>query len=314
MHADLGRCQMKRNNAQLFSLKATTSIIDGQSCFSPDIFSNLIEQQCDRLRAMNVRKGDRVVIYGPKTVSYCALLLALFSIGAIAVPVFSGLKTAQLQHIFTDCSPTAAFASKFMLQQLRNTIGSEKVRLEEIGCNGDIHRLDFNCDTDVSSDDDAAIIYTSGSTGQPKGVVFSRSNLLLGARSVAQYSNLNSGDCVLCVLPFSFDAGLVSFLSALVSGAKIVLVDFVQTSQLLVICKRWGVTTMTAVPGFWNKIAYTDWSAANSTITRLCSTGGHLSPTLHQKLQSTFPNANIYPMYGFTEAFRCTYIHPSAPC
>jgi long-subunit acyl-CoA synthetase (AMP-forming) len=55
--------------------------------------------------------------------------------------------------------------------------------------------------------DAAMIFYTSGSTGKPKGVVVSHRNLVIGARSVAQYLDCRADDRVLAVLSFSFDYG-----------------------------------------------------------------------------------------------------------
>jgi acyl-CoA synthetase (AMP-forming)/AMP-acid ligase II len=301
-------------NVPLFKVHTTTSIMEAQSSLGSDVFCALIEGQRQRLLDMGIARGDRILIYAVKSASYCALLLAIFSTGAIAVPIFPGLKATQLSHVITDCAPTVAFANTFMLQQLRSVSTANNMQLADIACDTILERTPNHCgvapESELSVDDPAAIIYTSGSTGLPKGVTFSRGNLLLGARSVAQYTKLECSDCILCVLPFSFDAGLISFLSALVAGAKIVLADFVQASQLITLSKRWNCTSITAVPGLWTKITGVDWTSAGGSIKRICSTGGHLHTPLQHALQTTFPYADIYPMYGFTEAFRCAYMSP----
>jgi acyl-CoA synthetase (AMP-forming)/AMP-acid ligase II len=309
-----GNDQMTDRSASLFRIRKSTTIADHQSSLTADEFDTLIDSQTRRLMDLGLGQGDRIIIYGTKTPSYCALLLAIFTVGAIAVPAFSGLKASQLQHIFNDCKPRAAFANKTMLRELRSLTAIEDVCFAEIvsGTGRSNSAATWQSETHVISEPHtpAAIIYTSGSTGLPKGVVFSRNNLLLGARSVAQYTKLATDDCILCVLPFSFDAGFISFLSGLIAGSRIVLADFVQPSQLIALCQRLGVTTITAVPGLWSKIVDADWSSASQTMVRLCNTGGHLHMPLFQKLQAQFPKADIYPMYGFTEAFRCAYMQP----
>jgi acyl-CoA synthetase (AMP-forming)/AMP-acid ligase II len=40
------------------------------------------------------------------------------------------------------------------------------------------------------------------------------------------------------------------------------------------------------------------------------NSGGALSETLIKKIKETFPVADVYPMYGLTEAFRSTYLAP----
>ena len=43
---------------------------------------------------------------------------------------------------------------------------------------------------------------------------------------------------------------------------------------------------------------------------RITNSGGALTKALIGRLRATFPNADIYPMYGLTEAFRSTWLSP----
>src|SRR5690606_21919281 len=74
--------------------------------------------------------------------------------------------------------------------------------------------------------DNAAIFYTSGSTGKPKGVILSHRNMVSGALSVAEYLGNTRSDVILAVLPFSFDAGFSQLTTAFLSGASVVLMDY----------------------------------------------------------------------------------------
>jgi len=55
-----------------------------------------------------------------------------------------------------------------------------------------------------------------------------------------------------------------------------------------------------------------DWPAEIAArLTRLTNSGGALTPRLVRALRERFPAADLYPMYGLTEAFRSTYLAPS---
>jgi acyl-CoA synthetase (AMP-forming)/AMP-acid ligase II len=55
-----------------------------------------------------------------------------------------------------------------------------------------------------------------------------------------------------------------------------------------------------------------DWPAeAAAKLRRLTNSGGALTRPLVAKLRALFPQADLYPMYGLTEAFRSTYLPPA---
>lgn len=270
------------------------------------------------LRDLGVGRGDRVAMCAPKSFEFCVLMFATWTLGAVAVPMFSGLKAEQVRHILHDSDPRLVFAGARDIDLVRSAYGDSVLALETLKLRGeagplarDVPNRADSCDA-MPDAEPALIVYTSGSTGLPKGVVFSRGNLVLGAKSVARFTRLASDDRVLCVLPFSFDAGLNQLLSALIVGATAVLIDFMHAGQIEDACAKHGVTTITAVPGLWSRVAAVRWrDEARMRVRRVCNTGGHLQAALLRKLQTIFSHADVFPMYGFTEAFRAAYLEPS---
>jgi acyl-CoA synthetase (AMP-forming)/AMP-acid ligase II len=72
------------------------------------------------------------------------------------------------------------------------------------------------------------------------------------------------------------------------------------------------VTTLAAVPPLWVQLGEQDWPPeAVAPLRRLTNSGGALGEPLVRRLRALFPAAELYPMYGLTEAFRSTYLEPA---
>jgi acyl-CoA synthetase (AMP-forming)/AMP-acid ligase II len=141
--------------------------------------------------------------------------------------------------------------------------------------------------------------------------MLSHANMWLGAISVAHYLALSPEDRTLCVLPLSFDYGQNQLLSTWAAGASAIPLDYLTPRDVIKGIERYDATTLAGVPPLWLQLAEADWpNETASRIKRITNSGGALSPTLISKLQRLFPNANVYPMYGLTEAFRSTYLAP----
>jgi acyl-CoA ligase (AMP-forming) (exosortase A-associated) len=166
--------------------------------------------------------------------------------------------------------------------------------------------------SDAKPADLAAILYTSGSTGRPKGVMLSHANMWLGAVSVASYLGLEADDVTLAVLPLAFDYGQNQLLSTWRAGGCVVPLDYLFPRDVAKACASHGVTTLAAVPPLWVQLVELDWpTEAARPLRRLTNSGGALTEDLVRRLRGQFPQANLFPMYGLTEAFRSTYLDPA---
>lgn len=266
------------------------------------------------LRASGLQPGDRVATWLGKTVLACVMPLAAARAGLIHVPVNPLLKRAQVAYILSDSGTRLLITNAGRLASL------EDGDLPE-GC---ATMADSTLSDEAASDGDtlpsstrdpqelAAILYTSGSTGRPKGVMLSHANMWLGAESVAHYLRLQNDDRVLGVLPLSFDYGQNQLLSTWFAGASVAPLDYLAPNDVVKAVERFGATTLAGVPPLWVQLLDCVWPAETAArLRRLTNSGGALTPRLVQGLRALFPAADIYAMYGLTEAFRSTYLDPA---
>ena len=160
----------------------------------------------------------------------------------------------------------------------------------------------------------AAILYTSGSTGRPKGVMLSHANLWLGAVGGRALSAACAPDdrVYLAVLPLGFDYGQNQLFSTWLAGGAVAPLDYLTASDVVKAVKRVGATTLAGVPPLWVQLLEADWPPQTaSSLRRLTNSGGALTPRLVRSLRERFPKADMYAMYGLTEAFRSTYLPPA---
>jgi acyl-CoA ligase (AMP-forming) (exosortase A-associated) len=256
-----------------------------------------------------LKAGDRVATWLPKTVEACLMPLAAARAGLIHVPVNSMLRPNQVKHILEDSDASmlvTAPARADLLENPKCRIWSDQAAHSAWQSGPALPPLD------ADPDSLAAILYTSGSTGRPKGVMLSHANLWLGAISVAHYLGLKPEDKTLCVLPLSFDYGQNQLFSAWAAGAAAFPLDFLAAKDVIRAVERYQISTLAGVPPLWHQLVEADWpSGAAGPIRRITNSGGALTPNLIKALRQTFPNADIYPMYGLTEAFRSTYLPPA---
>jgi acyl-CoA synthetase (AMP-forming)/AMP-acid ligase II len=88
--------------------------------------------------------------------------------------------------------------------------------------------------------------------------------------------------------------------------------DYLMPRDVVRAVARHRITTLAGVPPLWRQLAALDWpDAAIAPLRRLTNSGGALDEALVRRLRNLMPAADLYAMYGLTEAFRSTYLDPA---
>ncbi|AEG48929.1 acyl-CoA ligase (AMP-forming), exosortase system type 1 associated [Sphingobium chlorophenolicum L-1] len=265
------------------------------------------------LAGFGLEKGARVASWIAKGPVAALMPLAAPRAGLVHVPVNPLLKHAQVAHILADSGASLLIGTASRLSTLHPSDVPQQCRLhreDDAACA--MSGGEALSPSRAEPDDLAAILYTSGSTGRPKGVMLSHANLWLGAVSVAHYLNLTPHDRTLCVLPFSFDYGQNQLLSTWFAGGCVYPLDYLTPRDVVKSVDRRDITTLAGVPPLWVQLTELDWpQEVAAKLKRLTNSGGALTRPLVAKLRTLFPKADLYPMYGLTEAFRSTFLPPA---
>lgn len=291
-----------------------------------------VEATAAALLACGIGPGERVAVYLEKRIETVLALFGAAAAGACFVPVNPLLKPAQVAHILNDCGVrilvTSAQRSATLQEALRQCPQLQTLVLVDGDADANVtcdlptpacqvlHWSQFlqvagNCRPHRRIDTDmAAILYTSGSTGRPKGVVLSHRNLVAGAQSVAGYLGNTADDRLLAALPLSFDYGLSQLTTAFHSGASVVLMNYLFPRDIVSAVVQEGITGLGAVPPLWRQLAQQAWPA-DCSLRYLTNSGGAMPRPVLAQLRAALPAAQVFLMYGLTEAFRSTYLPPA---
>jgi acetyl-CoA synthetase len=175
-----------------------------------------VKQFASVLKAMGVRKGDRVTIYLPRIPEIVIAMLACAKIGAIHSVVYAGFSVDSLQGRIEDSQSRLVVTAdggwmNGKIVELKLTVDDalkrcpsvenvivvrrtgHQVRMEP-GRDywySDLIKLPIangKCATEVmNSEDPLYILYTSGTTGKPKAVVHVHGGYMVGIYSTLKY-------------------------------------------------------------------------------------------------------------------------------
>jgi len=180
------------------------------------------------LSALGVGKGDRVALLSENRPDWSVTDLAILSLGAVNVPIYTTQAPEQVGYILEDSGARLLFVSgRKVYRHARPGIAAassvEKIiffdtdaasshegamtllELEQQGA--ELDRLEPEVFdgllSTVEPEDLATIIYTSGTTGEPKGVMLTHSNFVSNVLAISGSLPIYTTDVSLSVLPLS---------------------------------------------------------------------------------------------------------------
>ena len=215
------------------------------------------------LGGVGVRAGDRVAILADNEARWISAYLGTLWIGAVAVPLDTAYKPAQVCTILGSSGARVLFTTPKYLDTAKAACaqaGGVAPRL--VLLSGDAPGIAGAADlaragaappiANVAASDAAVILYTSGTTSDPKGVVLTHANLEAERLAAFAIVSVNETDAVLGVLPlFHALAQMANLLLPLSVGARVVFLSPVSSTTLLEALDTRGITIFACVPQFF---------------------------------------------------------------
>lgn len=229
------------------------------------------------LAARGIKRGDRVALLSENRPAWSIVDLAILSLGAINVPIYTTQAVDQIRYILTDSGARVLFVSNRRLYKHAHKAldrlgfveeliffdgdGTEDIEhamslgsLEEAGKEQHRQRPAAFAEflSAVQPADLATIIYTSGTTGEPKGVMLTHNNFISNVLAITGALPISSSDTALSVLPLSHIFERTGFYIFCYAGVSVYYsASFDQVGDNL---KEVRPTVMTAVPRLFEKV------------------------------------------------------------
>jgi acyl-CoA synthetase (AMP-forming)/AMP-acid ligase II len=275
-----------------------------------------IDRAAAGLRRLGLAPGDRAVVMIPMSIDLYVAMLAVLEMGAVAVFVDPWIGRRQIARFAAFAEPRAwlgvprSHLLRLLDRGLRAipftvTTGPRLGPLPARRTLAELERAPGDGEVQpVGRDDPALITFTSGSSGEPKGANRTHRFLLAQHGALAAEFPAREGDVDMPMFPVFALNNLASGVTSVVPAMDFRRVDRVDAARVLAQMEGHGVTTCTASPPFFDRLAaHVEGRPASRPALRRILTGG--APVSDAQLRSwrrAFPETEILVAYGSTEA------------
>ncbi len=265
------------------------------------------------LTRLGAGPGSRVGILGANSPFWVAAYLAILKLGAVAVPFPNSRTPEDVQAMQAVAGCRYLCVDERLLGRFRVGFGGEVQVVTDalLRAPGPSDWPSLTIDPDA----DAALMFTSGTTARPKAVRITGRNLRANTDSIIAYLSLTERDRIFALLPFDYCFGTSLLHSHLRSGGTVVLGGgFLYPEVTLDWLEATTATGLAGVPTlFQTLLRRTTFARRRLTaLNKIQQAGGRLASPLIRELVTAAPGAEIFVMYGQTEATaRLSYLPPA---
>ena len=282
-------------------------------------FTNLEELQyagrlARVLQQRGIVPGDRVAVILPNTPDLTAAFQAIWTVGAVVVPVIPMWTPAEISHVLRHSGAVAAltmprlapaiYQAGQQVETLRHrlVVGETDVPGMENISAAAVDGGDWQAPLHRSALDLAMLLYTSGTTATPKGVMITHANIAAALDSATRMNPDLPRRAMLHVLPLTHVFGLLMLKLANAWGLPSVLLSQFDPLKVLELIESQRVGYFPAVPTLLVYLLHHPERARFniSSLYRMTIGGAALPEKLRADCRQVFPG-RIEQGYGLSE-------------
>jgi long-chain acyl-CoA synthetase len=236
-------------------------------------YATAVERVAHSLSRMGLTKGDAIAIAIPTCYEWDLLNMAALRLGAVVVGIAPDTAPGIAASIVIETQCRCLILTdrhQYVAWGLQSETGQFIVTMSNISeFSGDFLRVvsfdalsraaaPLNVESSQAlppfpeGSDPATIVFTSGTTGNPKGILYSHSQLLQAAHSILGVLPLNAADTGLCWLPMSSLFQRMINLLALATGSTLFFIR--NPNELIQQLPQIRPTFLFGVPRFYEKL------------------------------------------------------------
>lgn len=273
-----------------------------------------VNQLAHQLACAGIQCGQRVGLLAENSFFWAAAYLATLKLGAVSVP-FSTVSTVedfQRKERFLRCQ--AMFIDRKSRRKFDEGLLPGLALVTEEQMDPSAASTAEVASIPVDPDQDAALMLTSGTTALPRAVRITHRNLQANTTSIVEYLELGRDDRILVVLPFFYCFGTSLLHTHLRVGGSMALCNtFAYPETALNMLEEQSCTGIAGVPSTYQTLLRNTSFARRSfpALKKIQQAGGKLPKVMIEELANAAPGAQVYVMYGQTEATaRLSYLPP----
>ncbi|MEV0688541.1 amino acid adenylation domain-containing protein, partial [Nocardia sp. NPDC050378] len=238
-----------------------------------------------------VGTGDVVALVLPRSSDLVVAALAVLKAGAAFLPVDPEYPAERIGFMLADATPTLALGTT-------ETVGVVPVGIPHLLL--DILTPGDTGPVRAAVQGAAYVIYTSGSTGTPKGVMVGHDGVAGLAESFRERFGLGPGSRVLQLSSPSFDASVMEFVMALLSGATLVVAPPgpLLGDDLVEFVRKWAITHALVPPSVLQTVPADGLASVETLVVGA-------EPCAADLVTQWSPGRRMVNAYGPTEATIC---------
>ena len=257
-------------------------------------------QVANHLRALGVRRGERVLLMLGNDVALWETMLAAFKLGAVVIPATALLNTddlrdrierGQVRHLVVGEAHVDKFAGL--------AEGCSRVCVGAAPTGWIAHKAafeyceQFEADGHTLATDPMLLYFTSGTTSKPKMVLHSHQSYPVGHLSTMYWIGLQPGDLHLNISSPGWAKHAWSCLFAPWNAGACIFIHNVarfSAQSLLGALERYGVTSLCAPPTVWRMLIQEDLASHKSRLSlrELVGAGEPLNPEIIEQIQQAW--------------------------